>query len=286
MKRYCLRINHKSDLSARLFAIACLALHKTVCHSVGKTKKQKNMHKKVIFTAAALAAIGTSAPVQRTHAEEVPALTAPEVRAMMRRFLLENGDVVMESIQRYQQAESLRRAQAVVRPNTPLMGDLNSSVTIIEFSDYECPFCRAVQPTVEKLRERYGSRVRFAYKHAPLDFHPKAPAASHAAMAAQEQGKFWEYSDALFAQQALLGDKLYVKIAKDLDLDMKKFNAYRASAEAKVRLKLDEADANTLGVRGTPFFLINGQVVNGAQPLEAFVSAIENAFKQTETAEK
>jgi len=202
------------------------------------------------------------------------------------RYVLENGEVVAKSLERYENNLQMKRMLSVIDKDTPLMGDLDSPVTVIEFSDYECPYCSAVQKNVDTLKKRYGNRVRFAYKHAPLSFHAKAPAASHAAMAAQEQGKFWEYSAQLFAKQPALGDKLYVSIAKDLGLDIDAFNAYRNSKAANDRLNQNLLDAAAMGMRGTPFFLINGQALSGAQPLDRFVAAIENALNQVEENEQ
>ncbi len=198
------------------------------------------------------------------------------------RYVLENGEVVAESLERYENKLQMKRMLSIIDKDTPLMGDLDSPVTVIEFSDYECPYCSSVQKNVSVLKERYGSRVRFAYKHAPLSFHAKAPAASHAAIAAQEQGKFWEFSEQLFAKQPALGNKLYESIAKDLDLDMKAFNTYRNSKAANDRLNQNLLDAAAMGMRGTPFFLINGQALSGAQPLDRFVAAIETALDKVE----
>lgn len=225
--------------------------------------------------AAFIAALTLTSPLATA---ETP-LTETEVRAMFRAFLLENGDVTYQGIVRHQQQQQLQRAMAVVRTDTPLMGNLDANVTLIEFSDFECPYCQRVQGTLDDIKKRYKSRVRFAYKHIPLGFHAKAPAASKAAMAAQEQGKFWEYAAALYANQSLLGEKLYVSLAEDLGLNMKAFNAYRNSPEAENRLKQDMLDADRVGAKGTPYFLINGQVLSGAQPKTAFINAIEKALK-------
>lgn len=241
-----------------------------------RNKKKYNVIKQIILGAAFVATPFFSFAELN--------LDNPKIRAnfdaAVKQYVLANGEVLLESLERHEEKEKTAVMLSVIDEHTPLMGDLDSPVTVIEFSDYECPYCSAVQKNVNALKKRYGNRVRFAYKHVPLSFHAKAPGASYAAMAAQEQGKFWEYSAALFAKQPALGDKLYVKIAEDLGLDIKAFNAYRASNEAKERLNQNMLDATVVGIRGTPFFLINGQALSGAQPLDRFVAAVEAALEQ------
>lgn len=205
-------------------------------------------------------------------------LTRADVQAIVQEYIEKNGDKVMEGIYAYQNKKQLAAAAAAISKHTPTQGPANAPVTIIEFSDFECPFCNKVQQTVTSVKARYGNRVRWAYKHLPLDFHAKAKPAAYAAQAAHRQGKFWEYSAALWAGQEYLGEPLYVKIAEDLKLNMKKFNADRASAAVQEEVTSDLRDAAKVGARGTPYFLINGTALSGAVPQEDFIQAIENAL--------
>ncbi len=217
-------------------------------------------------------------PAITTYAE----LNKQDVKSIVREFIEGNGELLLESIATYEKQRQQQLAMASVRKHTPILGPDKAPVTIIEFSEFECPFCRRAQPTLQKLRQRYGDRIRFAFKHLPLDFHAKAKPASYAAQAAWRQGKFWEFSAEIWKRQEFLGEKLFVEIAKELKLDMDKFNTDRASDDVKAEIAIDLADASAVGARGTPFFLINGQPLSGAQPIDAFVTVIEAALQKNE----
>lgn len=210
-------------------------------------------------------------------------LTRTEVQAIIREFLEENPDAIIDSLGRYEMKQRLKLASDSLRPHTPTIGPEDAAITIIEFSEFQCPFCRKAQATLAELRKRYKGRVRFAFKHVPLDFHPQAEPAALAAQAAHLQGKFWKYSSKLWERQAFLGEKLLVEVAKEVGLDMDKFNKDRRSEKVKAMVDQDLADAKSANVRGTPHFLINGITLSGAQPLGAFVELIEGALAQTET---
>lgn len=206
------------------------------------------------------------------HAAE---LTKAQVEDIVAKYIAANGDKLVESITAAQKKKQQELTTSIIRPGNPTQGPANAPITIVEFSDFECPFCHKVQDSLVQLRQRYGNRIRWVYKHYPLDFHPKAIPAAHASYAAQQQGKFWEYSKALWSRQAYLSDDLYKAVAQELKLDMKKFEADRASAAAKKMVETDMADGSKVGVRGTPYFLINGNGISGAQPVESFAEIIE-----------
>lgn len=214
----------------------------------------------------------TALPLAFTHAQN---LTRPQVEAIVQQYIEKNGDKLISSITDFQNRQQQAAAMSAIRPYNPVMGAKDAPVTIVEFIDFECPFCSRVQPTLSELRQRYGSRIRWVAKYLPLEFHQKAPGASYAAQAAHIQGKFWPYSEKLWQRQEFLGDKLYVEIAKELGLNLKKFNADRASAGVKAAVDQDLKDAAAVGARGTPFFLVNGTPLSGAQPTEAFTAVIE-----------
>lgn len=157
----------------------------------------------------------------------------------------------------------------------PARGPANAKVTIVELSDFQCPFCKRVKPTLAQVLSDYGADVRIVYKHLPLDFHTQAPAAHAAAEAAHQQGKFWEMYEKIFEHQAELSPDKYEGWAAELGLDVEQFKRDVASADVKGRIDADKAEAAKLGVTGTPSFFINGRFFSGAQPLEQFKSMID-----------
>jgi protein-disulfide isomerase len=165
----------------------------------------------------------------------------------------------------------------------PVFGDPNAPVTIVEFSDFECPFCSRGGNTVKELVKANPGKVKVVFKHYPLDFHKNAPLASQASMAAGNQGKFWEYHDLLFANQKALQRPDLERYAEQLGLNMDKFRADLDSPAAAKQLEMDKADGNAVAVRGTPHFFLNGSRMAGAQPLANFQAALD---KELEIAKK
>jgi protein-disulfide isomerase len=157
----------------------------------------------------------------------------------------------------------------------PSTGPETAAVTIVEFSDFQCPFCSRVGPTLEQIKKEYGDQVRVVFKHQPLDFHAKAPAAHAAAEAAHRQGKFWEMHDKIFADQKAMSPEKYVEYATELALDLEQFQKDVASADVKSRIDADKKEAAKLGSTGTPGFFVNGLNLKGAKPFEAFKEVID-----------
>jgi len=156
----------------------------------------------------------------------------------------------------------------------PIRGNVKAPVTIVEFSDYECPFCKKAEPTLQQVLKTYGDKVRFVYRHYPLEFHAKARPAAEAAECANAQGKFWEYHDKVFASADLSETKLKA-IAGEVGLDQAKFDECLAKHASKDAVDKDMADASGVGVTGTPAFFINGRMISGAQPFEKFKEIID-----------
>jgi len=148
-------------------------------------------------------------------------------------------------------------------------------VTIVEWSDFQCPFCGRVEQTLQQLRSEYQGKIRFAWKNQPLSFHPNAMPAAEAAMAAHEQGKFWEFHDALFKKQGQLGSELYDEVAGKLGLDLGKFHASIQGHKHAAQIQADMTAGAAVGAQGTPTFFINGKKLVGAQPIEAFRQIID-----------
>jgi protein-disulfide isomerase len=172
-----------------------------------------------------------------------------------------------------------------VRADDPVKGEKNNFlVTIVEFSDFQCPFCSRVNPTLKQIEETFPGKVRIVFKQNPLDFHKEAEPAARAALAAGEQGKFWEMHDLLFANQARLKEpEIFTQLANQLGLNIQKFEAAFNSDKFKNYVKEDLALGAKVGARGTPNFFINGVQLVGAQPFPAFEAEIK---KQIEIAEK
>jgi protein-disulfide isomerase len=156
----------------------------------------------------------------------------------------------------------------------PSRGGKAAKVTIVEFADFECPYCARAHETVMAVLKAYGDKVRIVFRHYPLSFHPKAPKAAEATACADEQGKFWELHDALFESQELDEDSLKLQ-AKQAGVDEEKFSACLKSGRTMALVKRDMAAGQQAGVSGTPAFFINGFMISGAQPEDAFRKLID-----------
>jgi protein-disulfide isomerase len=158
----------------------------------------------------------------------------------------------------------------------PIRGAADAPVTVVEFSDFECPFCKQTHPTLKQLLDRYPGKVRLAYRDFPLDsIHPQARRAAEAARCANDQGKFWEYHDVLFSQSPQLAPEDLRRYAGQMGLDVTKFDGCLATGVHRAAVQRDLDEGNRLGITGTPAFFINGRTLTGAQPLEAFTRLIE-----------
>jgi len=160
-------------------------------------------------------------------------------------------------------------------PDSPVKGLASAKVTIIEFSDFQCPFCQRGAKTVEEVLKAYPNDVKLVFKNLPLPFHKDALPAAKAALAAGRQGKFWEMHDKLFDNQKGLNSEMYVEAAKTLGLDMEKFKADMESPDIAKQIDEDQALAKTHGISGTPGFFVNGVAVKGAYPFEHFKQIVD-----------
>ena len=184
-------------------------------------------------------------------------------------------------------AESLRKSidvRVMLRPpaievaydSARVKGDANAPVTIVEFSDFQCPFCKQAESTLQAILAKYGSKVRLAFMDFPLrEIHPRAQGAAEAARCAGEQGKFWEYHDVLYADQTKLDGPALIASARALKLDETAFQACLASGKFKSQIDADLAEGQKAGVSGTPGFFINGVFLSGSQPQVEFEKAID-----------
>jgi len=165
-------------------------------------------------------------------------------------------------------------------------GPATAKVTIVMWSDFQCPFCSRVTGTLKQIEEKYGTDVRMAFKQNPLPFHQDAPLAAEASLAAGEQGKFWEMHDKLFANQQAIKREDLERYASELGLDAGRFKAALDSGKFKAQIKRDQDEAQTFGARGTPSFFINGRKLRGAQPFEKFQALIDEEMGRANEALK
>lgn len=166
----------------------------------------------------------------------------------------------------------------------PQRGPADAPVTIVEFGDFECQFCARGHETLEKLRRRYGDRVRVVFRHYPLDFHSHAFMAARASMAAHAEGKFWEFHDRLYATRSQFDEATLMAIAGELKLNLKKFKARLYSDEFDAQIAGDQQLGHTLGVRGTPAYFVNGRAVDGAVPELEFRLVVQEELERADAA--
>jgi protein-disulfide isomerase len=241
--------------------------------------------------------------VQQEIEAKVPEVTSEQIKA----FYEENKsrirqplDKISARIEAYlQQQEQEKRERAFVhelrqrykvtvalRPPTvdvssdddPFMGPADALVTIIEFSDFQCPYCRRVQPALKKLMKEYEGRVKLVFRDFPLRrIHPQAQKAAEAAQCAADQNQFWPYHDKLFATSSLLPHDLK-NYAKELGLDTEQFNTCLDSDKYAQEVEKDLQDGENAGVSATPSFFVNGQPLSGAASYERFQELVEAAL--------
>ena len=174
-------------------------------------------------------------------------------------------------------------AERVAVPSDgPSRGPATAKVTIVEFSDFQCPFCARVNPTLDQIRASYPDDVRIVFRHDPLPFHNNAALAAEAAVAAEWQGKFWEMHDKLFANQRDLDRAGLEARAAELGLDLPAFRQALDAHAAKARVDADLALGQKLGVHGTPTFFVDGRTVMGAQPFAEFKRVIDDELARAD----
>ncbi|MDJ1184140.1 DsbA family protein [Roseofilum casamattae] len=213
---------------------------------------------------------------------------SPKLEKQILEVIRKHPEVILKSVQAYQQEQqqavqqrrfaflqTFNRDPQTIIANSPTTGATEPQVFLVEFSDFQCPFCAQAHDTVAEFMENHGDTVQLVYKHFPLiSIHPEANNAAQAAFAANEQGKFWNYHDRLFQQQDELGESFYVQLAEELELDIEEFNRDRQFADES--LAGDRELAEQLAINGTPFFIIfapgtpqgTGESFSGAVTLE------------------
>lgn len=226
------------------------------------------------------------------------ALIPDDLEAQVLEIIRQNPEVLMETLQAFEQQRQQNQLQQQEQArqtiideiqgdpdafigDSPTKGSESNALMLIEFSDFQCPFCARAKRTTDQFMDAHGQDVKLVYKHLPLtQIHNQALPASKASWAAARQGEFWAFHDALFENQNRIGDELFIEVAQDLGLDMNRFNRDRNSRAAEQSVNRDLDYAQRLGIQGTPYFLLNGIPINGAQPLSAFEQALDQARLQ------
>lgn len=228
----------------------------------------------------------------------------PVLKAQVLRIIRENPAVILEALSAYQasQANQEQQGQAAIlqtiksKPlvaigTSPTKGQRPINATrppadrliIFEFSDFQCPYCAKSRIGLNQFLTKHPEAT-VVFKHFPLtSIHDQAMPAAMAAWAAAQQNKFWEFHEALFVGQAQLSDRLYLDIAKALKLDITTFNRDRASDPARKAIQQDMQLAQQLGIRGTPFYVMNGEAFHGATQASDFEAVLNNLPKPEAT---
>lgn len=197
--------------------------------------------------------------------------------ALQQQKMQERQSQLLDELRKHETVRVMLKAPhfKVVSAGHPSLGPNNAPITIVEFGDFECPFCKRAQPILKEILAHYPKKVRLVYMDFPLPFHPHALDAAKAARCAGAQGKFWPYHDHLFADQAQETPKDLKNLAKKLGLNTTEFDSCFEQARYQSAIERDIAQGKKLGVDGTPSFFINGRQVVGAQPFSTFQQVID-----------
>ncbi len=247
--------------------------------------------------------IGVNRPAEASSSDDPQAEIRNRINEAIKKQLAETEEVKTEEVKTEEVKTEEVKVEAVIPPtkiNTeifsavindftdddPFMGDKNAPVTLIEWSDYECPYCKTFfNDALPEIKEKYikTGKVKFVYRDFPLSFHKNAYPAAIAAECAREQADdemYFRYHDLIFENQSRLNEDNLKQFASDLGLKTDQFNNCLDSRKYKDEAKKDFIDGQSAGVRGTPGFLLNGRLISGAQPYSVFEAAIEKALQQ------
>lgn len=254
------------------------------------------MKRLVLFSAViALATACTSKDDLKKMLKENPEIITEAIEANPEKFI----DALNNAVKAAQEGQGKKREEdekkaleesfnnpvmAEIRPDDIIRGNKDAPITLVEFSDFECPFCSRGFNTVMELMQKYEGKIKFVYKHLPLSFHPMAmPAAQYfEAIKIQSPEKAWQFHDRVYKDQRKLqnGEAFLKGLAKELKVDMTKLAKDVKSEEVQKRIDHDQAQAAKFGFQGTPGFLLNGIPVKGAYPTEHFVKLVEELQKR------
>jgi protein-disulfide isomerase len=230
------------------------------------------------------------AATYREAADQTRGTTLEQVRPRIREYLEEQryGAALRALVDELRTASdqidiSLEppRLQVNSTSNERVRGPATAPVTIVEFSDFQCPFCKQAGPTLKEIQAAFGDRVRLIYRDAPLPNHPDAPLAAEAGQCAHDQGKFWEYHDILFDHQHALERSRLKEYAVTAGLDSKKFTTCLDEGRFQRNVQQDVVDAQAYGVSSTPTFFINGRILMGAASYETWERVIREELARS-----
>jgi len=208
---------------------------------------------------------------------------APKIRAYLQKQAADSAQrSYLDSLRKkYDAVITLAPIRESVAATGPQRGPAEAPVTIVEFSDFQCPFCGRLAPVMRAVLAKYPTQVRLVYRHLPLtSLHPNAEKAAEAAVCAQEQGKFWEMHDLMFADQSGLEIDALKGKAKRLQLDIKSFDECLDSGKERDAVMIDTHAAEQLGIGGTPASFINGRFINGVRSLDELSVVIDDELQR------
>ena len=187
----------------------------------------------------------------------------------------------------YADLRAKHKIQYLLEPNRvevaatgPAQGPASAPITIVEFSDFQCPYCARLIPTLDQVKEKYGDKVRIVFRQYPLNFHQHAQKAAEASLCANDQGKFWELHDAMFENQQALAVEQFKAKAVELGMNAEQFNACLDTNKYAAQVKTDFDEGSKAGVSGTPAIFINGRFLSGAQPLNEITKIIDDELQR------
>lgn len=195
------------------------------------------------------------------------------------------GEKAQQDEKNAREAEFKNPLQPELQKDRVVFGNAEAPVTIVEYSDFQCPYCSRGYQTIKQVKKEYGDKVKIVFKHLPLDFHPLAmPAALHfEAIAKQSHAKAEKFHDYLFENQGQMkekGEKIFAEAAKKIGVDMKKLSADLKDEKLMERIAADMEEAKKFNMSGTPGFIINGVSLRGAYPVDEFKKIIDQHLKQ------
>jgi protein-disulfide isomerase len=209
-----------------------------------------------------------------------------EIATQIKNYLEQQGQqkahqAYFENLQKkYKVDIKMEPVRVEVAATGPASGPAAAPVTIVEFSDFQCPYCSRLTPTLDQVKKKYGDKVRIVFRQFPLPMHPNAQKAAEAALCANDQGKFWQLHDAMFSNQSALGvDQLKAK-AVELGLKAEDFNKCLDSGAKAAVIEADKKAGSEAGVNGTPAMFINGRFLSGAVPFEQVSTVIDDELRR------
>jgi protein-disulfide isomerase len=250
---------------------ACAAAVKDFAHTEQKIKDQRKSCDELVETLCS--AIGKDTDTCKMVREKTPQF--PPERCKM---MLGKKDAVIADLKRQEMANkplSKELQEKVAAADAPSFGPADAKVTIVEFSDFQCPYCARAADVTHKVREKYGDKVHFVFRNFPLSFHQNAKPAAKAAMAAHAQGKFWEFHDKLFANQQKLDQSSFDTYAQEAGLDVAKFHTAQQDSSNSDRIESDMKLGEEVAVQGTPTMFVNGERVPNPTDFSAVSQMIE-----------